>query len=135
MSPEVLDCAIQFSKEGLMKIDIYSTALVFWELLSRCTAHSGPFELYKMPYEEEFGRYLMQEELRRHVSDNKKRPEMPEHWFRDNKYLAQFQMTIKESWDSDPEARLTASGILERLKMIKAMFEIGTGRLNACVTG
>ena len=128
MSPEVLDCAVQFSKESLMKIDIYSTALVFWELFSRCTAHSGPVEPYKMPYEQELGRYPMKEQLRRHVSENKQRPEMPEHWFRHDKALAHFQMTIKELWDHDFEARLTASGIVERLKMIKAMFEIGNGQ-------
>lgn len=123
MSPEVLDCAIQFSKESLMKIDIYSTALVYWELFSRCTAQSEPVQPYKMPYESEFGRYLMKEELKKHVSENKKRPEMPDHWFVHDKALTLFQMTIKECWDHDAEARLTASGIVERLKMIKAMYE------------
>jgi len=118
MSPEVLDCAIQFSKEGLLKIDIYSTSLVFWEVLSRCSAQLGPVEPYTMPYEKELGVYLNKEKLRKHVSDNNQRPKIPDHWC-DHSDLKEFVKTIKESWDKDSDARLTASGIVERLKRIK----------------
>lgn len=117
MSPEVLDCAIQFSKEALMKIDIYSTSLVFWEVLSRCSA-IGQVSPYLMPYEKELGTFLFKEQLRKHVSENKQRPKIPEHWC-DHSDLKEFAKTIKESWDHDAEARLTASGIVERIKRIK----------------
>lgn len=118
MSPEVLDCAIQFSKEGLMKIDIYSTSLCFWEVLSRCSAQLGPVEPYLMPYEKELGTFLIKEQLRKHVSENKQRPQIPDHWC-DHSDLKEFAKTINECWDHDWEARLTASGIVERLKRIK----------------
>ena len=118
MSPEVLDCAIQFSKEALMKIDIYSTSLVFWELLSRCSARSGSVEAYSMPYEKELGIFLIKEQLRIHVSKNKRRPEIPDNWC-EHSDLKEFAKTIIECWDNDFEARLTAASIVERLKRIK----------------
>ena len=38
MAPEVLDGAITFQRESFMRIDVYSLALVMWEMVSRCTA-------------------------------------------------------------------------------------------------
>jgi len=36
MAPEVLDGSINFCPESFLKIDVYASALVLWELLSRC---------------------------------------------------------------------------------------------------
>lgn len=117
MSPEILDCAIQFSKESLLKIDIYSTALVFWELLSRCSSHSDPSKEYLMPYDE-LKAPITRELLTKHVSVNKQRPRIPNSWC-NYKDLNEYVKTIHECWDHDAEARLTASGIVERLKRMK----------------
>lgn len=35
MSPEVLQGAIDFSWAAFLQIDVYATALILWELLSR----------------------------------------------------------------------------------------------------
>lgn len=38
MAPEVLEGAINFSREAFLRIDMYAFALCLWELLTRCTA-------------------------------------------------------------------------------------------------
>ena len=37
MAPEVLDGAINFTKEAFLQIDMYSFGLVLWEIISRYT--------------------------------------------------------------------------------------------------
>lgn len=41
MAPEVLEGAINFSREAFLRIDMYAFGLCLWELLSRCTAVEG----------------------------------------------------------------------------------------------
>ena len=41
MAPEVLEGAINFSRDAFLRIDMYSCGLVLWELLSRCSAADG----------------------------------------------------------------------------------------------
>ena len=38
MAPEVLEGAINFSRDAFLRIDMYACGLVLWELASRCTA-------------------------------------------------------------------------------------------------
>ena len=38
MAPEVLEGAINFSRDAFLRIDMYACGLVLWELVSRCTA-------------------------------------------------------------------------------------------------
>jgi hypothetical protein len=37
MAPEVLEGAINFSKDAFLRIDVYACGLVLWELASRCS--------------------------------------------------------------------------------------------------
>ena len=39
MAPEVLEGAINFSRDAFLRIDMYACGLVLWELISRCTAN------------------------------------------------------------------------------------------------
>ena len=41
MAPEVLEGAINFSRDAFLRIDMYACGLVLWELASRCTAGLG----------------------------------------------------------------------------------------------
>lgn len=50
MAPEVLEGAINFSRDAFLRIDVYACALVLWEIVSRCTAH-GTVEDYRQPFE------------------------------------------------------------------------------------
>lgn len=118
MSPELLDCAINASIDGLVKIDVYALSLIYWEALSRCSAQIGEVEAYTMPFEKELGPNINKENLRLHVSINKQRPKIPDHWC-DHSDLKVLATTIKDCWDRDPEARLTARHIVRRLKLLK----------------
>lgn len=37
MAPEVLEGAINFTRDSFLRIDMYACGLVLWELASRCT--------------------------------------------------------------------------------------------------
>ena len=54
MAPEVLEGAINFSRDAFLRIDMYACALVLWELASRCkmTENFQVFD-YKLPFEAE----------------------------------------------------------------------------------
>ena len=41
MAPEVLEGAINFTRESFLHIDVYAFALVLWELASRCSVVDG----------------------------------------------------------------------------------------------
>lgn len=53
MAPEVLEGAINFTRDAFLRIDVYACALVLWELVSRCTAHGGLVDEYRQPFEAE----------------------------------------------------------------------------------
>lgn len=53
MAPEVLEGAINFTRDAFLRIDVYACGLVIWELVSRCSAHEGPVSDYKLPFEAE----------------------------------------------------------------------------------
>lgn len=43
MAPEILEGAINFSRDSFLRIDMYACGLVLWELLSRCSSHEVSF--------------------------------------------------------------------------------------------
>ncbi len=59
MAPEVLEGAINFTRDAFLKIDMYACGLVLWELASRCNLSGGQMapnsnEMdYKLPFEAE----------------------------------------------------------------------------------
>ena len=55
MAPEVLEGAINFSRDAFLRIDMYACALVLWELASRCKMTGEEFQVfdYKLPFETE----------------------------------------------------------------------------------
>lgn len=53
MAPEVLEGAINFTRDAFLRIDVYACGLVIWELVSRCTGHEGVVGEYKLPFEAE----------------------------------------------------------------------------------
>ncbi|XP_031618314.1 activin receptor type-2B-like isoform X2 [Contarinia nasturtii] len=114
MAPEVLEGAINFTRDAFLRIDVYACALVLWELVSRCTAHGGPVTEYTLPFEIELGLRPTLDAMQEHIVTNKNRPPIPEHW-RDHSGLAAMCNTMEECWDHDAEARLTASCVIERI--------------------
>lgn len=115
MAPEVLDGAINFTKDAFLRIDMYACALVLWEIASRCSdaAPELPGQ-YRLPLEEEVGSHPSLEEMQEAVVQRKLRPHIPPHW-RNHPGLTVLCDTMEECWDHDAEARLSASCVLERV--------------------
>ena len=71
MAPEVLEGAINFSKDAFLRIDVYACGLVLWELASRCSSAARPVSLlqnknpvveeYKLPFENEIASPTLEE--------------------------------------------------------------------------
>lgn len=49
MAPEVLEGAINFTRDSFLRIDMYACGLVLWELASRCTVQDVCI-IYYMQY-------------------------------------------------------------------------------------
>lgn len=129
MAPEVLEGAINYTQDSLYRIDVYACGLVLWELVSRCRgddtltsedeSSNGVITVskYKLPFEEEVGQNPSLEDMQETVCQAKKRPIIQQQWL-DNPSLKVICETIEECWDQDAEARLSASCILERFKIL-----------------
>lgn len=59
MAPEVLEGAINFTRDAFLRIDVYACGLVLWELVSRCTEHDGAIPDYTLPFETEVNFYCI----------------------------------------------------------------------------
>ncbi|RVE50200.1 hypothetical protein evm_005223 [Chilo suppressalis] len=115
MAPEVLDGAINFTKDAFLRIDMYACALVLWEIASRCSeAGADATSQYRLPLEEEVGSHPTLEEMQEAVVQRKLRPHVPTQW-REHPGLSVLCDTMEECWDHDAEARLSASCVLERV--------------------
>lgn len=153
MAPEVLEGAINFSRDAFLRIDMYACGLVLWELATRCTAgqlspssnngnmatHSVNIpgavttEEYKLPFEVEANSPTL-EQMQDLVVNRKLRPRLKESW-RLHPGLSQLCDTIDECWDHDAEARLSASCVVERVRNMKSLtfanHLTATDRINA----
>nr|CAD7395176.1 unnamed protein product [Timema poppensis] len=116
MAPEVLEGAINFSRDAFLRIDMYACGLVLWELASRCTAQEGPVPEYMLPFEEEVGQHPTLEDMQECVVQKKLRPIVKETW-RKHTGLVALCDTMEECWDHDAEARLSASCVMERVAL------------------
>ncbi|XP_063788854.1 TGF-beta receptor type-2-like isoform X2 [Pseudophryne corroboree] len=120
MAPEVLESRVNLEDlESFKQMDVYSLALVLWEMASRCEA-IGEVKNYELP----FGS-MMQEEpcletIRDVVLHGKGRPDLPDTWRR-HPGMDVLCDTITECWDHDPEARLTAPCVAERFNLMEQM--------------
>ncbi|XP_052861240.1 activin receptor type-2A [Anopheles cruzii] len=114
MAPEVLEGAINFTRDAFLRIDVYACGLVLWELVSRCTVHGGPVDEYRLPFEAELGPHPTLEEMQENVVMKKLRPRIFDAW-RNHSGLNAICETMEDCWDHDAEARLSSSCVLERL--------------------
>ncbi|XP_071397066.1 TGF-beta receptor type-2-like isoform X3 [Centroberyx affinis] len=113
MAPEVLESRINLENiESFKQTDVYSMALVLWEITSRCNA-IGEVKEYEPP----FGKvreHPCVESMKDSVLRDRGRPEIPNSWI-NHPGIQLVCATIDECWDHDPEARLTAQCVAERL--------------------
>ncbi|XP_063308284.1 TGF-beta receptor type-2 [Pelobates fuscus] len=113
MAPEVLESRINLENmESFKQTDVYSMALVLWEITSRCTA-IGEVKDYEPPFGSKVREHPCVESMKDNVLRDRGRPEIINHWL-NHQGIQLVCETITECWDHDPEARLTAQCVAER---------------------
>uniref|UniRef100_A0A8C6VQY1 TGF-beta receptor type-2 n=1 Tax=Nothobranchius furzeri TaxID=105023 RepID=A0A8C6VQY1_NOTFU len=118
MAPEVLEARLNLENiESFKQTDIYSMALVLWEITSRCKA-IGEVKEYEPAFGSKVREHPCVESMKDNVLRDKGRPEIPDSWLR-HQGISVICATIKECWDHDPEARLTAHCVAERLSELE----------------
>nr|XP_019580016.1 PREDICTED: anti-Muellerian hormone type-2 receptor isoform X2 [Rhinolophus sinicus] len=119
MAPELLDKTLDLQDWGtaLRRADVYSLALLLWEILSRCPdlrpdSRPPPFQL---AYEAELGSTPTTCELWTLAVEERRRPYIPPTWRCFVTDPAGLRELLEDCWDADPEARLTAECVQQRL--------------------
>ncbi|RXG74058.1 Activin receptor type-2B, partial [Armadillidium vulgare] len=77
----------------------------------------GPVPEYVLPFEKEVGLHPTLDDMQECVVTRKKRPHVLDTWLNHPGLHEVIQM-IRESWDHDAEARLSASCIVERFALL-----------------
>ncbi|CAG13298.1 unnamed protein product, partial [Tetraodon nigroviridis] len=118
MAPEVLESRVNLEDlEAFKQMDVYSMALVLWEMASRCRAN-GEVRSYEPAFGSQVCEQPCVDSMRDLVLRDRGRPDIPATWSR-HKGLSIFCSTIMECWDHDPEARLTAHCVVERFTALQ----------------
>ncbi|ODM91724.1 Activin receptor type-2A [Orchesella cincta] len=117
MAPEVLEGAVSFTRDSFQRIDMYACGLVLWELASRCNAQQGPIGEYRLPFEEFTGQQPSLEEMQDVVVTQRKRPTIRNDWL-SHPGMTVLVEAMRDAWDQDAEARISASCIVERLSVL-----------------
>jgi len=117
MAPEVLDETINEKHFDCWKrADMYSLALVYWELARRCN-YGDITKEYQMPYYDVVNSDPTIEEMKLVVCDKKMRPPCSEEW--DSiEQLKLLTKVMKECWFENAAARLSALRIKKTLASI-----------------
>ncbi|KAG9466969.1 hypothetical protein GDO78_015814 [Eleutherodactylus coqui] len=118
MAPEVLESRVNLEDmESFKQMDVYSLALVLWEMASRCEA-IGEVKNYELPFGSMVQQQPCVETMRDMVLHGRGRPDIPDSWRR-HPGMDILCDTIIEGWDHDPEARLTAHCMAERFILMR----------------
>ncbi|XP_077158666.1 TGF-beta receptor type-2 isoform X2 [Paroedura picta] len=113
MAPEVLESRMNLDNvESFKQTDVYSMALVLWEMTSRCNC-IGEVKDYEPPFGSKVREHPCVESMKDNVLRDRGRPEIPSSWL-NHQGIQKVCETLVECWDHDPEARLTAQCVAER---------------------
>ncbi|XP_030645114.1 TGF-beta receptor type-2 [Chanos chanos] len=119
MAPEVLESRINLENiESFKQTDVYSMALVLWEMTSRCDA-IGDVKEYEPPFHK-VQEHPCVESMKDSVIRDRERPDIPNSWA-NHLGVQSVCKTIEECWDHDPEARLTALCVAERFIQLEQL--------------
>ncbi|XP_004566372.1 TGF-beta receptor type-2 isoform X2 [Maylandia zebra] len=118
MAPEVLESRVNLEDlEAFKQMDVYSMALVLWEMASRCNA-IGEVKSYEPAFGSKVCEQPCVDSMRDLVLRDRGRPDIPLAWTQ-HQGMNIFCSTITECWDHDPEARLTAHCVVERFSALE----------------
>lgn len=126
MAPEILSKKIDTRYlDSFQKAEIYSLALIFWELLRACrfeddqTRAVYTFE-YKLPYFEYLGGSDPDETIMRQIAcEQRLRPGMSAIWKQNNSVMREFASLTEELWCENPNERLNALRIKKSIIKIR----------------
>lgn len=119
-APEILDRSIdETSFEAFKMADMYSVALVFWEMSRRCITNingtkSTTCEDYALPYHDVVPSDPSFEDMYNAVSVKQTRPPVPSRW-QEEEILRVLSQIIQECWHSNPAVRLTSLRVKKTL--------------------
>ncbi|XP_068423149.1 TGF-beta receptor type-2 [Clinocottus analis] len=118
MAPEVLESRVNLEDlEAFKQMDVYSMALVHWEMASRCQA-IGEVKSYEPAFGSQVCEQPCVDSMRDLVLRDRGRPDVPSAWTQ-HQGMGVFCSTVTECWDHDPEARLTAHCVVERFNVLQ----------------
>ncbi|XP_056145536.1 TGF-beta receptor type-2 isoform X2 [Lampris incognitus] len=118
MAPEVLESRVNLEDlEAFKQMDVYSMALVLWEMVSRCHA-IGEVKSYEPAFGSRVCDQPCVDSMRDLVLRDRGRPDIPSAWMQ-HLGTSVLCATITECWDHDPEARLTAHCVVERINALE----------------
>ncbi|KAM9850869.1 LOW QUALITY PROTEIN: TGF-beta receptor type-2 [Aulostomus maculatus] len=118
MAPEVLESRVNLEDlEAFKQMDVYSMALVLWEMASRCQV-IGEVKDYEPAFGSKVCEQPCVDSMRDLVLRDRGRPDIPSTWTQ-HQGMSVFCATITECWDHDPEARLTAHCVVERFAALQ----------------
>uniref|UniRef100_T1IKD1 Serine/threonine-protein kinase receptor n=1 Tax=Strigamia maritima TaxID=126957 RepID=T1IKD1_STRMM len=118
MAPEVLDNSLNTSHfESFKRADMYSFALVLWELARCCCSGGKDTSDYQLPYFEFVPTDPSSEDMWKVVCIKKIRPSIPNRWYC-NEQLLTMSKLMQECWHENPEARLTALRVKKTLRKL-----------------
>uniref|UniRef100_K7FC99 TGF-beta receptor type-2 n=1 Tax=Pelodiscus sinensis TaxID=13735 RepID=K7FC99_PELSI len=121
MAPEVLESRMNLENvESFKQTDVYSMALVLWEMTSRCNGVGALAEVkdYEPPFGSKVREHPCVESMKDNVLRDRGRPEIPSSWL-NHQGIQMVCETLIECWDHDPEARLTAQCVAERFNELE----------------
>ncbi|KAL3089519.1 hypothetical protein niasHS_006903 [Heterodera schachtii] len=126
MCPEVLGNATGATNFYFQQMDVYSAALVIWEVISRTETEEtkSDMEPYALPYDKELGHKNPSiYDMRNIVLTKRIRPTTRASLSR-NKALEQIAATMSDMWPFDPDLRITCSCATGRMINIRREFSI-----------
>uniref|UniRef100_UPI00398ECCB4 bone morphogenetic protein receptor type-2-like isoform X2 n=1 Tax=Pristiophorus japonicus TaxID=55135 RepID=UPI00398ECCB4 len=122
MAPEILDGSINLHdcETTLKQADVYSLALVLWEIFMKCADlfPGGATPDFQAAFEAEIGRNPTFQQMVTMVSKRRQRPTFPPKWKESNMCVLE---TIRDCWDHDSDARLTAQCVEQRFVNLAAL--------------
>lgn len=114
MSPEVLDMTINMqSFECFRRSDVYSYALVMWEVARRCVT-DGSVEDYALPYFDMVPSDPGFDDMHKVVCVDQYRPQVPLRWHADQ-MLSNMSKLMQECWHDNGQVRHPALRIKKSL--------------------
>ncbi|KAK7112535.1 bone morphogenetic protein receptor type-1B-like [Littorina saxatilis] len=114
MAPEVLEMLLNVNNfDSFKQADMYAYGLVMWEIAHCCTV-AGVTEEYQVPFYNCLPHDPSFEDVRKVVSVDRVRPDIPLHWLEDQ-VMKVVVKVMAECWSGNPAARLTALRVKKTL--------------------